>query len=160
MHILLFIITACIERERDVFWKTKRASREIHSSTPRTGRFLQVAVRPAAPECPCCVRSPLLRTLCPKQLVQTNTPVRLSGTRILSVCVSQKTSHKSNKYGHQSNLQPEGAESRAASAVLNMGTRSPLLSLCTNHKRRRIARMKSENVELGDHFVKRRHPNI
>lgn len=134
MDILLLIITACMER--DAFWKkTKRASREIHSSTPRTGRFLQVAVRPAAPECPCCMRSPLLRTLCPKQLVQTNTPVCLSGTLILSVCVSQKTFHKSNKYGHQSNLQPEGAESRAASTILNMGTRSPLLSLCTNHKR-------------------------
>lgn len=82
-----------------------------------------------------------LCTQCPKQSAQTNTPACLLGTLILSLCVSQKTFHKSNKDSHWSNLQPEGPRHRQTSRVWAWRHAVRRCQMRKNHKSKNVARV-------------------
>lgn len=64
----------------------------------------------------CCLAllkpAPLCAAMCPKHSAQTTIPPVCRDTNIFSLCVSQKTFHKSNRDGHWSGLQPEGQSHR------------------------------------------------
>lgn len=117
--------------------KDKKASRETNTNTPQIiSVFISWSIIYFVfcyLQWPCCMC--FLKACAPvSRTFSTDKRSSLSAeTQTLSLCVSQKTFHKSNADGHKSNLQPEGQSHRVPAEFEHGNMQSTAVS-GTTHK--------------------------